>query len=301
MYYNPYETKDAKKRRITSNIALVLLGVMLVAGILALIFRDKSNPKYDFEHFKAEPVSLAQISEGKNEFKALMEYGEASNSPVFNDSFKEQFPISTALLNMDSEVYTSDKPYVSIKGGYMALAQCVVSNAVDCRDLTVTLIRLQQSQSDSSLTLNMSQITEFSVRYNTRDKSLPLMYLPKDQGTHINLYKFSMKLCEPTLTESSYRLTLNHEFEPERAKARLYHQIIIDHINNSYHHPEIKQQEGSTLIYIEPTKSATDKNGANCAEYQVNMTDKTFYMLDGVNFKYKLTDTQNTTLSFEFN
>jgi len=193
MYYNPYETKDAKKRRITSNIALILLGVMLVAGILALIFRDKSNPKYDFEHFKTEPISIAQISEGENEFKALMEYGASSNKPVFNNSFKEQFPISTALLNMDSEVYTSDKPYVSIKGGYMALAQCVVSNAVDCRDLTVTLIRLQQSQSDSSLTLNMSQITEFSVRYNTRDNSLPLMYLPKDQGTHINLYKFSMK------------------------------------------------------------------------------------------------------------
>ena len=301
MYYNPYETKEAKKRRITSNVAMVALAVMMIAGILALIFRDKTNPKYDFEHFEIEPISIAQISEGENEFKSLMDFGANSNSPIYNNSFKESFPTASALLDMDSDVYTSNKPYVSIKGGYLALAQCVVSNAVDCRDLTVTLIRLQKSQSDSTLTLNMSEITEYSIRYNTRNNSLPLMYLPKDQGTHINLYKFSMKLVEPTLTKSSYRLTLNHEFEPERAKARLYHQIIFDPIGNSYHQPQIKQQEGSTLVYIEPTNSTKDKKENICAEYQINMSDKTFYMLDGINFKYELTDTQNTILSFEFN
>ena len=300
MYYTPYETKEAKKRRITSNIAIVAIVVMFIAGVLALIFRDVSNPKYDFEHFEMEPISLAQISEGENEFKTLLDFNDNSNQPVFNDEFKQKFPISSALFDMDDKVYDVNRPYVSIQGGYIALAQCVVSNAVDCRDLTVMLIKVQKSQSDKSLTLNMSDITEFTYRYNTRDNSIPLMFLPNDQGTHINLYKFSMKLSEATLTDSSYRLLLNHEFDAERAKARLYHQMIIDPVNNSYHHPEIKKQEGNTLIYIEPTKS-TDEKGVKIAEYQINMNDKTFYLLDSVDFKYSLTDTKNTTLTFEFN
>ncbi len=301
MYYNPYETKEAKKRRITSNVAIFAIAIMFIAGVLAFIFRDVSNPKYDFEHFKMEPIPLSQVAEGENEFKALFDYSQSGVQPAFNDDFAAKFPTSYAMLNMDSEVYNSSKPNVVIKGGYIAITQCVVSNAVDCRDLAVMLIRLQQSQSDKSLTLNMTDITEFTLRYNTRDGAVPMMFLPNDQGTHINLYKFTMKLNEATLTDSSYRLTLNHEFDEERARARLYHQMIFDPINNSYHHPEINQQDGSTLIRIEPTAASADKDGGNCAEYQINMTDKTFYLLKSVDFKYSLTDTQNTTLTFEFN
>lgn len=301
MHFDPYESKEAKKRRITSNIAMVFIGVMLIVGILMLIFRDVSNPKYDFEHFKAEPISVAQAIEGDNEFKKLMDFAQSSNKPMLNDSFKKDYPLSSALLNMESKIYDSGKPAVSISGGYIALAQCVISNAVDCRDLSVLLIKLEKTEATDSVYIKLSDITEYTVRYNTRDNSVPLTFLPNDQGTHINLYKFSMALTEESLTESKYSLYLNHEFDAERAKARLYHQIVLDPINNSYHSPKIEKMSGSTLIYIDAVKATADKNGANRAKYQINMSDKTFYLLDSIEFNYKLESIENATLAFEFN
>ncbi len=301
MHFDPYESKEAKKRRVLSNVSMIVLGVLLITGILALIFRNVSNPQYDFEHFGIADISVAEITQGENEFKQLVDFSKSGTSPMFNDSFKEQFPTASALLSMTDGVYDSSKPFVSIKGGYIALAQCVISNAVDCRDLTVLLIKAETVKKEKSLILKLSDISEFTVRYNTRDNSVPMTYLPNDQGTHINLYQFSMAFTESSLTESRYSLYINKPFEPERAKERLYHHIVFDPVNNSYHQPQVEMMEESTLVYIDDVKATANKDGINSAKYRINMDDKTFYMLEQVEFHYFLSDIDNAKLSFEFN
>ncbi len=301
MHFDPYESKEARKRRVISNVSMIVIGVLLITGILALIFRNTSNPQYDFEHFGVSDISVAEITEGENEFKQLSEFAKSGKGPMFNDSFKEQFPTASALLSMTDGVYDSKKPTVSINGGYIALAQCVISNAVDCRDLTVLLIKTETVKKEKSIILKLSDISEFTVRYNTRESSVPLTYLPNDQGTHINLYQFSMAFTESTLTESRYSLYINKPFEPERAKEKLYHHIVFDPINTSYHQPEVKMMEESTLIYIDSVKAAPNKDGINSAKYRINMDDKTFYMVEQIEFHYFISSVDTAKISFEFN
>ncbi len=300
MHFDPYESKRSKRRRITSNIAIAVIIAMMLCGIYYLIFSNSKMPRYEFERLELDAFSISELNDGKSEFDNLNSVIKESKNILFDKSFKEKYPTASSLLMMDKSVYNSDKPFAVVGGGYVTLAQCVVSTQTDCRDLAVTMIKLQGSTADNSLTLNMSDITEYTVRYNTRDAHAPLIYLSSGKAIGINIFKINLTVENGTLKDSHYKLTLNHEFDEERAKAKLYHQIVFDPANNSYHSPAIKSGEKATYISIKPiaSKVAGDKT---FAKYQINLNSKTINLFESVDFKYSVDNADQSKISISFN
>ncbi len=305
MHYDPYESAESKKRRLMSNIGIIVILAAMVAGIVFLLLPNGMQTRYDFDSLKTRELTADSFADGKSEFKALIDTISASEHIIVGESFKEKFPISYSLLSLDSSVYSesdavysedaenlNDLPFVKLGGGYITVAQAVVSTEKDCRDLLIISYKADAKQSDGSVKISLGEYECYTVRYNTRNPQIPLKLLVGEQSALLDMYKIKLSAIGENPISAGYSLTLNHAFEAKRAREDLYHHIVFDPINESYGSAEIITKEASTEISMKQEKAALIKNENELA-YEIKSGDKRFNLLDKVDFEFNFESDSN--------
>ncbi len=312
MHYDPYESKDSRKRRIVSNISIVAILVAMVIGIIFLLFPSNKQKRYDFDTLETVTVNSDNINSGECEFINLIDALSSSQQIIVGDSFKERFPTSYSLLSLDGSAYDSsdavygsdienktDAPYVKVGGGYITIAQSVVSTEKDCRDLLIVSYEAQAVETDNAMTVSLGKYSCHTVRYNTRDSQIPLKMLVGEQSALLDLYKIKFSVSGENPVTAQYSLTLNHAFDAKRAREELYHHLVFDPINESYGSAEIFTNEDTTDIVMRQEKSALIKNENELA-YEILLNNKTITMIDKVDLTFEF-EGNNNNLKIVFN
>ncbi len=310
MHYDPYESADSKKRRIMSNVAICIILTAMVIGIIFLFIPSGKQKRYDFDTLKTVELSADKFAEGDSEFKALIDTISSSKHIIVGNSFKENFPLCYSLLTLNDDAYESsdavystelaakcDAPYVKIGGGYIALAQSVVSTEKDCRDLLIILYESGAIQSDNSVSLSLGKFNCYTIRYNTRDPQIPLKLLIGKQSAMLDMYKIGISVIGENPISAEYSLTLNHAFDAKRAREDLYHHIVFDPINESYGSAEIITNEETTDIKMLQDESSLINN-ENELKYEIITSDKHINLLSNIDFKFEFENSQNIVITF---
>ncbi len=312
MYYNPYESREAKKRRIVSNIAIVVILALMVLGIVLLLIPSGSQKRYDFDPIKTVELTAEQFNEGESEFKALIDSISSSSNITVGDSFNEKFPTCTALLSLDESIYqssdavyadglkgTPDVPYVKIGGGYITLAQAVVSTEKDCRDLLIISYKADVKKRNGTVNITLNDYSCYTVRYNTRNPQIPLKLLVGEQSSLLDMFKIRISAVGENPVSAGYELTLNNAFDAVRARENLYHHMVFDPINETYGTAEIITNEQTTDVMMTQQKNALIKNENELA-YELKPSDKKFKLLQYVNLKFAF-ESDDVKLVLTFN
>lgn len=305
MHYDPYESTDSKRRRIMSNIGIVIIIAAMITGIIFLVIPSGNQKRYDFKTIKTVELTVDRFTEGNSEFEALIEAVSASEHIIVGDSFKERFPTCHSLLLLDSTAYESSDalygedieditavPYVKIGGGYITIAQSVVSTEKDCRDLLIMTYEAKAKSFDNVVNLSLGKFNCYTVRYNTRNPQIPLKLLIGKQAAMLDMYKIGISAIGNDPVAAEYGLTLNHAFESQKAKENLYHHIVFDPINESYGSADIVTNEETTDIKMRQEKNGLVRN-ENEIKYEIITSDKHLNLLNGVDFKFEFASLDN--------
>ncbi len=305
MHYDPYESKDSKKRRIVSNIAIVAILAAMVAGIVFLLIPNNKQKKYDFSTLRTVELTAEDINGGECEFKSLIDTLSQSQHIIVADSFAASFPTGYSLLSLDGVAYKNslaeysddienltNVPYVEVGGGYITIAQAVVSTEKDCRDLIIIRYEAEAIQADNAVSIKLGEYSCHTIRYNTRNPQIPLKLLVGEQSSTLDMYKIKFAVSGETPIFAQYSLTLNHAFDAKRAREELYHHFVFDPINESYGTAEIITNDKTTDIIMQQNKQALIKNENEIA-YEIMLNDKSINLIDNINLKFEFDGNDN--------
>ena len=312
MHYDPYESSNSKKRRLISNICAVFILLAMTAAIIYLFIPKNNQKKYEFDKLETSVLTADDINGGECEFNLLHEELNCGSQIDFDESFEHKFPQIYSLLSLDQTVYSGSSvqysegkteicelPYVSVGGGYIALAQTVVSSETGCRDMMVIVYKAEATDAGNVFRLSLNDHYCYTVRYNTRDAKAPLKLLSGKQSASLDLFKLTVTASGAQPVSAGYDLTLSHAFEPDRAKEKLYHQIIFDPINNSYCSPQITKLEKTTVISVNQNVDNL-KNNDNSVSYAIDLKEDYVNLFDSVNFKFEFSES-NIGIKLTFN
>lgn len=307
MHFDPYESRLSKRRRIISNVGIIIILGAMLAGIISLFSHSGKVKRHEFDKLESIELAASDVNSGINEFAVLYDTLSDSEHIVLGNNFKEKFPLTHSLLSLDGTAYEhsdavypelneseslTDIPFVQICGGYIVIAQSVVSTENDCRDLLVISYKAETVSDDNTVGINLSDYNCYTVRYNTRNPSLPLKLLIGKQSAVLDLYKIKFSAVGVNPTCAQYNLTLNYPFEPNRAREKLYHHIIFDPINNSYGTAEIIKNEKTTNLILKQEKNALVNND-NELSYEIMLSDDNINLIKEVSLNFNFEGADN--------
>lgn len=302
MHFDPYESKQSKKRRIISDIGIFVVTAMLIVAVFDVFSRGSSVKKYDFESLKLNGVSADGLSNASTEFTELYNKVKSSESIFLDDSFSSKYPTAYALLMMNTDVYNADKPFIGIGKNSIVVAQTLSGESEGYRHLEVAVFGAKISYSDSGKAsdVDIDKITMYTVKYNTRDSKEPLHYVKYKPSTfRLGITKITVTARADQsngLLSSGYSLRLNKSMSESKVKDELYQQIVYDPISRSYNQPEIKTHSKFTEISAKCKASDSDKS-----VFQISLSDDITELFDGIKMSFSFANAQNTSIDFKIN
>lgn len=302
MHFDPYESKQSKKRRIISDIGILIVTAMLIVAVFAVFSRGSSVEKYDFESLKLSDVSADTLSSGSAEFTELYNRVRSSESILLDDSFGSKYPTAYALLMMNTDVYNADKPFIGIGKDSIVVAQTLSGDSEGYRHLEVAVFstKISFSDSENSSAVDIDKITMYTVKYNTRDSKEPLHYVKYKPSTfRLGITKISVTARASQnnrLLSSRYSLRLNKSMSESKVKDELYQQTVYDPVSRSYNQPEIKTHDKFTEI------SAKCKDtDSNKSVFQISLSDDITELFGGIKMSFSLANPENPSIDFKIN
>lgn len=177
MHFDPYESNKNRRKRILSDVLIVLVAIGFLWGLYHAIFtKTKINP------FTFSNAAAVEDAEGGNEaFAAFMEYAyDMDEKATFTETIRADYPLPAALLDMN-DPYDLDTPYFRTDGKTLVLAQTVLSETVDERILEIMAVDVSESGSSGQRLLTLSNFRACGIAYNA--KTGALTYKPYDVDT----------------------------------------------------------------------------------------------------------------------
>ena len=193
MHFDPYESKKNRRKRILSDVLIVLVAVAFLWGMYHVIFaRTKINP-FTF----GDATAVEDTDGGNKSLTAFMEYAyDLYDNAALTDALREKYPLPTAMLDM-GEPYDLDKPYFRYDGKRLVLAQTVLSETVNERILEIMAVDVAQSGSNGQRLLTLSNFRACGIAYNA--KTGVLTYKPYDvDAFHMKWEKLTLSATGAT-------------------------------------------------------------------------------------------------------
>ncbi len=294
MQRNPYESKKSRRDRIISNILIVFFVISFFWGLYQVFIGTRKNiTTYEFTECSAQ---LLDDSSQNDEFDSLFNYAlTMDGDTIMDEAFSESFPISSALLNMQKDVYSDKAPYFCIDSNRLVLAQTVLSETADCRELEVMMATVSTNAEDNTVSVSMSDFIVYTVVYNAR--SGVLSYKDYEQSQfHVNLFSLSAVAKGGRPTECTYDIALGGSgFDEAKCK-----QIVYDPINATYGDPEVEiKRTRAVITAVQKDDALADT--ANEAIYSVKTADGLFAKIQEVNMTFTFEKGATPTVSFVAN
>ena len=175
MLGNPYESKKDTRRRVLSDILILLVALGFLWGIYHVFFVSRYQVRaYTF----ADAVATADSEEGNASFAALMDFGAGlGEDATLTDDLAPAYPLPAALLAQEAP-YTEDAPYFRFDGKRLVLAQTVLTETTDERALEIFAADVATEVKDGLLTVTLSDFRACAFRYNARTDQVS--YQPYD-------------------------------------------------------------------------------------------------------------------------
>ncbi len=283
MHYDPYESKKSKRNRVISNILICFFIVAFIWGMYT-IFIGTVNKVTLFE-FKDKNAEFSVSGDVNAEFADLYDYSyNFKEGSKKDDEFDKRFPIASALLSMQKGIYQSDSPYMCIDSSRFVLAQTVLSETADCRELEIMMADFEKTEENNSLSVSMKNFNIYTIMYNARTGELSY----KDYKTsqfHTNLYSLSVIAEAGRPTECSYELVMTGA-SFDKAKCA---QLVYDTVNATYGDPEVKIK-GKKATVTATQKDSALKDDTDKAVYSLKTADGTFAMIKEFKVKFTFED-----------
>ena len=259
MNYNPYESKSSKKRRIISDILIVLIVLLFIWGIYNIFF----NKSVKVKHFEVEKTSVEMTDDETDEFLRL--YSKTSSKKSYFDKsaeFDSEFPVAAAMLDMDAGVYNKNKPYMFFGSKYFAVAQTVLAESTGCRDLEIALIKTDVSVSDISVKISATGVHFFKLRYDTRTGKIN--YAAYDASTfHMDVYDITFNADGGEFTDTTYEINLSES-------------VSVSEEQNFVYDP-VRRSAGTKSANANRVKGSIGGNPLNKAKLAVNFDGDLIY------------------------
>lgn len=289
--YNPYEPKKDRKRRIQSNISICVIIGLFIFGIVLLMLPNDYGEKYYFESTTTDMHDFSETLDETNEFfdmyTAML---DPTNEFEMDGGFSDSFPTVAKMLNMEASVYNEDKPYIYYGGKYMAVSQCFYSTNENQKTLDIALFGFDAKYENSTASISIDEITQFSLIYNT--SSGTINYMKYDESKYnMQIVSFTVSLGGDLMKNAGYVLTLEPTKNLSEVDKKLIANTIVDVTNNSVQNPTVDETDEQTVITLTQSSSQlADKT----ARYKFDMAGDTLKYLKS----YVITaDFQSGTLS----
>lgn len=294
MQRNPYESKKSRRNRIVSNILIVFFIVSFVWGLYQVFIGSrKSINTYEFTECTAQ---LLNDSNQNDEFNALFNYVlTMDDDTVKDDKFSESFPLASALLDMQKDVYSNKTPYFCIDSNRLVLAQTVLSETADCRELEVMMSTLSTTVDGTTATISMSDFIVYTVVYNARSGVMTYKNYAQSQF-HMNLFSLAVVAEGGRPTECTYDMAIGGSgFDKNKCM-----QLVYDTVNATYGDPEVEvKRSRATITAVQKDDALTDDTDEAC--YSIKTADGLFARIQEVEMSFTFEEGVTPTLSFVAN
>lgn len=283
MHFDPYESKTNRRRRILSDVLIVLVILAFLWGIYHVLFETRNRvQKYSF----ANVTATAGRVEDNGSFAKLVDYGAIMEEETKLDgSFREEYPLPAAMLAMEPP-YEYDTPYFRYDGRHLILAQTVLSETADERLLEIVVADASDEQNDDGLTVMLSDFRACAVAYNA--KTDRISYRSYDSGRfHLDLKGLTVSPdanpagCEITVKVKGSGSTL----QPEKW---LYDEIDASSV------PVASRQDRSYNFIVESKKPGDQR-------LTLNVSDGMLTQYASVTFRFAYAATDEIRVSFTAN
>ena len=293
MTQNPYESKKAKRNRIVSNIVIVFFIVTFVWGLYHVFIGSRSK----IVPFEFTEITAQVVEDNRNdEFDELFNYVlTLDEDTVKDDSFAKKFPVASALLDMEKGIYSDKLPYFCIDSGRLVLAQTVLSETADCRELEVMMSNLSTAVDGNTATVSMSDCTVYTLVYNARSGVMSYKKYEQSQF-HMNLFSLSAVADGGRPTECKYDLTLGgNGFDENKCK-----QLVYDPVNATYGDPEVEvKRTRATITAVQKDSVLTDDTDNAC--YSIRTANGLFGRIKKLEMSFTFDEGVTPTLTFVAN
>ena len=293
MTQNPYESKKARRSRIVSNIVIVFFIITFFWGLYHVFIGTQSK----IVPFEFTEVTAQMVEDNRNdEFDELFNYVLTMDEDTVKDEkFAEDFPIASALLDMEKGVHSDETPYFCIDSNRLILAKTVLSETADCRELEVMMSTLSTNIEGNTATVSMGECTVYTLVYNARSGVMNYKNYSASQF-HTNLFSLSVVADGGRPTECKYDLTLGgNGFDENKCK-----QLIYDPINATYGDPEVEIKRTRAIITaVQKDDVLTDKAKNAC--YSIRTADGLFARIQQVEMSFTFEEGVTPTLTFVAN
>ena len=179
MHFDPYESKRNRRRRILSDVLILLVALAFLWGIYHVFFQTRYQLRpYTF----TDATAVADADGGNAAFAALIDNVAAlEEEATLSGSFGEAYPLPAAMLGMKAP-YDADAPYFRFDGAHLVLAQTVISEQENERLLEILAVDVTTDETR----LTLSNFRACAIAYNARTDALT--YQPYDPDTfHLTL------------------------------------------------------------------------------------------------------------------
>lgn len=281
MHYDPYESRRSKKSRLISNILLIIIGLLFIWGIYNLVFHQTKIKKFEFDR-----MTVAASEDDSDEFLRLQRAASAKGAKrERNSDFTAAYPAAAALLDMDTDVYSADKPYIYFGSRTAVVAQTVLSSENDCRDLAVAVLSTEIERSEGTVKISCDEVNMFMLRYNTRSGEIE--YLPYSEDDYrLDVYSVGFSLVGDGFEKSEYSLEVtDFSLVPEDYKP------VYDTVGRDYGSPK---RDGNVI-------SGSSKCSNKKAALTVDVSGDAPNFIDRFTLLFTGENAENAELSFTAN
>ncbi len=246
----PYEPKNDRKRRLWSNFSLCVIIGLFIFGIVLIFLPNNYGKKYYFESTTTEMRNFSEIKGETNEFfEMYTAMLDPTNEFEMDNGFADRFPTVAKMLDMNTEIYNADKPYIHYGGKHMAVSQCFYSTNENVKTLDVALFGFETSRDSTTASIEMNEIVRFSLVYNTGYGTINYTKYDK-QNYSMQLNSFTVTLSSGTFKGAGYTLTLDSTEKLGDAEKLLIEETVVDVVNNAVHSPTVTHKDGVTIISL---------------------------------------------------
>lgn len=217
---NPYDKELTGWRKTVSDIGFVITVVLVLAFIIYFVTRQPSNVRTNFDPvttpiaFRAESGEFRQFAESVTDVTGM------------GPDFKESYPTVTRLLNMDGELFTENKPYITDDGDSVALA-LPYHNTSDETMVLFDLLLLPYSEADGVVTVSAPE--RYTYTYDVEAGVLSSETVRKER---FRLGFYTIRIEYEKARTADFVMTLNSVISDREAKSTGLHLAVSG--DNSY-------------------------------------------------------------------
>ena len=272
MHFDPYESKQDKKKRIVSDLLILLVIVMFLWGLYHVFFQTRNQLRL----FEFPSCTAAEDASGDNAaFAALCEDAAKLKDATLDGDFRQKYPVPAAMLNMEAP-FDPEVPYFRIDGDRFVLAQTVLSEQADERILEIMTSKVQTEFADGSGRLTFSDFKTVSLAYHARTgvlRTLPY----SDQTFHLNLFSLSPLLKGSDVLCTGYTAVLTGE-DLDPAKAG---QLIYDPVRATYGDVATKKDPDRLTLSVTPVGQKNQET------FNISTAGGTFLRYESITFTFE--------------